>query len=65
MIVKSINKTEVKKALKDCPKIIKAYIKALENGKEIDNQIIIKAKAKIKELSERLQSENDSNNDGK
>jgi len=49
--VKSLNKTEVKKIVKNCPKQVQDYIKALESGKEIDTMIIAQAKIKLKELT--------------
>ncbi len=48
---KSINVQEVKLLLKDCPKEVKNYVRALEDSLEVKEGIIKKAIAKIKELS--------------
>ncbi len=40
----------VKKLLKDCPKEVKNYVRALEDALEVKERIVKKAITKIKEL---------------
>ncbi len=49
IIVKSLSITECKKAVKDCPKIVQDYVRALENSCEGWKQCTQKAIKKLKE----------------
>ena len=49
MVVKTIDKQAVKKALKECPKIVQDYIKSLEHVYEISKETNRLAIAKLKE----------------
>jgi len=49
--VNSVDIQQVKKLLKDCPKDVQQYVKALENLSESNGELIKKCVSKIRELS--------------
>ena len=53
MEVKQINEQEVNGLLKDCPKKVQEYVKALKNLIEIKDHTNKKALDKIKQLSQK------------
>ena len=50
IVVKSINKQEVKQELKNCPKVVRDYVKSLENICEMSDHLNIESLKRIKEL---------------
>jgi hypothetical protein len=51
MMLKQIDTEKVKKELKNCPLIIRQYVKSLEYSNEYKQELLNKAINKIKELS--------------
>lgn len=52
--VKSINISEARKLLKDCPRIVQDYVTALEEALTKQRELTTKAIRKINELSSKV-----------
>lgn len=50
IVVKAIKKQEVKNELKNCPKIVKDYVRSLENILEMSDHLNSESLKRIKEL---------------
>lgn len=55
--VETIDMQKVKEALKDCPVIIKQYVKALENVRGMQQETIKQALKKIRELHNKIEGQ--------